>query len=96
MQHILAHLALLGHRVRDVVTGSEGVVSSVSFDISGCVQGLVSPTRKADEKELPQSYWFDTKRLRRIGDDQPVMELPTFENVPGGQDLPRFTSKPAR
>jgi hypothetical protein len=90
------HLALLGHHVRDVVTGTEGIVSSVSFDISGCVQGRVSPTKKVGEKELPQSYWFDTKRLTEIGDGQPVMDQPSFQDVPGGQDLPRHSSPPTK
>jgi hypothetical protein len=86
------HLKFLGLRVRDLVTGSEGVVVSISFDVSGCVQGLINPGKLADGK-LGDSFWVDTKRLRAVA-DTPVVEQPTFEHIPGGEKLPLYSNKP--
>ena len=70
------HLELLGKEVKDKVTGFRGVVSSVSFDLYGCVQAAVAPP--VDEKgEIPRTGWFDVVRLNVLSHD-PVMELPDF------------------
>jgi hypothetical protein len=88
------HFRLLGFAVRDVVTGFTGVVTSISFDLYGCVQAIVSPG--CDEKgKLDEGRWFDTKRLVATS-DEPVMAVPSFVAVPGGQSLPTFPSKPTR
>jgi hypothetical protein len=88
------YLRLLGFKVRDAVTGFEGVIESVSFDLYGCVQAVVKPG--LDEKGLPQDgRWFDLKRLSAIG-DKPVMEVPTFEVVPGPSEKPAPAAMPIR
>lgn len=88
------HLKLLGFRVLDVVTGAEGVVESICFDLYGCVQAIVRP--KVDEKGiLQEGRWFDMKRLKAVS-DAPVMPVPTFESVPGGCEKPAYPSHPAR
>jgi len=81
------HLKLLGIKVRDAVTGFTGVVSSISFDLFGCVQAVVSPPVNNDGV-LGEGRWFDTKRLVVLEPD-PVMQVPSFDLVPGGQALPR-------
>lgn len=88
------HLALLGMKVRDRVTGFAGVVTSVSFDLYGCVQAAVMPGLN-DKGQPGEGSWYDTKRLE-ITDHDPVMEIPTFAIVPGGQALPAYRSQPAR
>jgi len=35
------HLEMLGKEGFDVVTGFDGVITSVSFDLYGCVQAVV-------------------------------------------------------
>ena len=35
------HFELLGYKVKDSVTGFTGVVTSISFELYGCVQALV-------------------------------------------------------
>ena len=80
------HMRLLGTKVHDKVTGFSGVVSSVSFDLYGCVQVIVTPGLDKDGKHQ-DGHWFDAKRLV-VDDAKPVMEVPTFETVPGGQELP--------
>ena len=32
------YFKMLGHKVRSLITGEEGIVVSVSFDLNGCVQ----------------------------------------------------------
>jgi hypothetical protein len=81
-------LNYLGLRVRDKVTDYPGVVTSVSFDLYGCIQGLVNPGMDKEGK-LKELTWFDLNRLE-IVDTAPVMECRhTFTRKDlGGQVLP--------
>jgi hypothetical protein len=74
--HINAHLAKLGFKVRDLVTGMEGVIVSVSFDLYGCVQAIVNPGLDKDGKPR-DSTWHDISRLELIS-KKPVMQQPDF------------------
>jgi hypothetical protein len=92
-------LNLLGYKVRDSVTGFTGVVTSISFDLYGCIQGIVYPEIDKDGK-IGDQMWFDVKRLIAIS-DKPVMVVPNFskadiQKVPGGQKLPQFPSQPVK
>lgn len=70
------HIDLLGLRCRDRVTGMEGVVTCMSFDLYGCVQAIVHPG--LDEKGvIKNTVWFDVARLEII-DYTPVMDVPDF------------------
>jgi hypothetical protein len=86
------HFKLLGYEVRDVVTGFKGTVTTIAFDLYGCVQGYVSTRLTKGEKET-SGQWFDLKRLVAVG-KKPVMQVPTFVNVPGGQPKPAFSQLP--
>lgn len=88
------HFKLMGLKVRDAVTGFEGVVTSIGFDLYGCVQAIVTPAIQKDQKQ-EESRWFDVKRLTAL-DSKPVMPLPDFLIVPGGQQLPSYPSRPVR
>lgn len=85
------HLGLLGLKVRDVVTDFSGVVTSVAFDLYGCVQAVVTPPAEDVDKES-LGRWFDTKRLRILAPD-PVMPQPTFASVPGPEPKPAFAQR---
>lgn len=88
------HLNLLGFRVRDRVSGFEGVVASVCFDLYGCIQAIVHPGLQADGKLGDQS-WFDVNRLEIVS-AEPVMNRPNFEfgevakGNKGAADKPAF------
>jgi len=86
------HLKLLGFKVRDIVSGMEGVVTSISFDLYGCVQAVVNAGLDKDGQPV-DGRWFDTKRLIPIS-KKPVMIVPTFQVIPGGQCLPKYPSQP--
>lgn len=80
MENFKKHMELLGLKVEDKVTSFTGIVTSLSFDLYGCIQGLVHPGK--DEKgALRDSVWFDVNRLR-ILDSTPVMERPEFDWSP--------------
>ena len=68
---------MLGLKVEDKVTGFKGVVTSVSFDLYGCVQTIVNPGMQADGKR-GEPLWFDIVRLKVL-EVEPVMDVPNFE-----------------
>lgn len=70
------HLELLGYKAKDLVTGFSGVISSISFEVFGCVQALIAPPQN-DKGEIPQSMWFDVTRIKVTG-NKPVMQIPDF------------------
>ena len=93
MSMIKKHISMLGLEVVDRVTGFAGVVSSVSFDLYGCVQALVNPGVGSDGK-LRDSSWFDVNRLHAKRSD-PVMDPPDFEAGPQAEGRQGAAEKPA-
>lgn len=73
------YMNLLGMKAKDRVTGFSGVVTSISFDLYGCVQGWLNPPVGKDGK-TPEGGWYDAKRLETIG-SKPVMTRPTFASA---------------
>lgn len=69
------HFRFLGFKVRDKVTGFEGVAVSLCFDLYGCVQTVISPP--AANGEIKEGRWFDNNRLEIVSDDR-VMNFPNF------------------
>jgi hypothetical protein len=63
------YMKILGFTVHDSITGFEGVVTSIGFDLYGCIQCVVTPTAK--EGKIGDSGWFDHKRLT-VTSDKPV------------------------
>lgn len=94
MTHIEKHINLLGMRVEDRVTGFTGVVTSVGFDLYGCIQAVVNPGVDKEGK-LQDQTWFDVSRLALIGDN-PVIDRPNYESgrqaegKQGAADKPRM------
>jgi hypothetical protein len=86
------HLLLLGCTVRDRVTGFSGVATSVSFDLYGCIQVVVSPPRGADGSYV-DSRWFDLSRLETVSTER-AMPVPDFTKGPIAQGLKGCEQKP--
>jgi len=71
------HFDLLGKPAKDLVTGFSGVVTSLSFDLYGCIQVVITP--ESDKKEgIKDGHWFDVARIK-VTKDSPVMNVPDFE-----------------
>ena len=82
----LNYLNMLGLRVRDVVTGFEGIVESIGYDLYGCIQAVVKPAiDKTKPNDIPDGRWFDVKRLVAI-DHKPVMDVPSFSSMGYGKE----------
>jgi hypothetical protein len=88
------YLKFLGQKVRDRVTGWEGVVSSISFDLYGCVQAVITP-KVAKDGKIPEGRWFDIKRLVVLS-SKSVMPVPSFAQVGGPENKPTISSDPTR
>ena len=73
---IQAHLSTLGRTGTDRVTGFKGVVTSVTFDLYGCIQVILTPPVKEDGT-IPDGRWFDIRRIS-LPASPPVMEAPDF------------------
>lgn len=74
---IQEHMQLLGKKVTDKVTGFNGVVTCISFDLYGCIQAIVTPEAgKAGKQE--DSRWFDVQRLT-VTSKTPVMAVPNYD-----------------
>lgn len=77
------HIDMLGRRATDRVTGFQGVISSVSFDLYGCIQAIVTPPIDKDGKK-GELGWFDVSRLL-ISDGERVMEVPNYDVGPAAE-----------
>jgi len=73
---IKKHLGFIGCKVQDKVTGFKGVVTSISFDLYGCIQAVVTPPTNK-EGAAQDGRWFDINRLI-LQSEKPVMEIPNF------------------
>jgi hypothetical protein len=80
MKQLEPHLDLLGRSARDRVTGFEGVITSVSFDLYGCIQVAISPRVDKDGK-LPDGRWLDVHRVESLGGER-SMPVPDFAATP--------------
>ena len=69
-------LKLLGCAAIDKVTGAKGIITTVSFDLYGCIQLVLTPKVGKDGK-IENGYWYDIQRLK-ITNKTPVMEIPDF------------------
>lgn len=93
MLNVTKHLNMLGLKVEDRVTGFKGVVTSVGFDLYGCVQAVVNPGTDRDGK-TQDSSWFDIARLK-VHDSVPVMDRPNFDFGPVAEGKKGPAEKPA-
>lgn len=78
------YLDMLGRTVRDKITGVKGTVTSVCFDLYGCVQAIVKQRVDKDGK-VPESHWHDVKRLETIVGKR-VMPIPDFGVMEPGKE----------
>lgn len=89
---IQKHLEMLGLRAKDKVTGFEGVVTSVCFDLYGCIVAtLTAPADSAGFVQDPR--WYDVSRLELVG-MKPVMNRPNYDFGPVAEGLKGAAEKP--
>jgi hypothetical protein len=89
----------LGLTAVDKVTGFAGVVTSVAFDLYGCIQVGLTPFVDKDGN-LPDARWFDFNRLS-FGDhaagDRVArrMPVPDFDSMAKASAPEAFSHGPA-
>lgn len=71
-------IQLLGRSGKDKVSGFSGVVTSVSFDLYGCI--CVALSAPVKDGNLGDSHWFDVQRVEYTNDAR-VMPVPKFSAV---------------
>lgn len=89
-------LSLLGHQATDKITGFTGIVTTVGFDLYGCVQVILTP--KMRDEKLPDAGWFDVKRLD-VDALQPMIPRSfdvAFGSERGGSEKPPFPNRPVQ
>jgi len=93
---IKEHLSLLGMKVQDRVTLFAGIVTSITFDLYGCIQALVTPRQDSEGKQS-ESGWYDVSRLKVLG-KKPIMEVPDYDSlsISGGEKGPQKKPIPQR
>ncbi len=74
--------------VEDNITSFKGIVTSVSFDLYGCIQAVVNPGLDREGKPR-DSHWFDVSRLK-VTSKKPKMTQPNFDsqNISDGDKGP--------
>lgn len=89
----LENIELLGKKVVDKMSGAKGVITSISFDLSGCIQGTIT-SQSGKTPEL--SFWYDIKQFKVIS-KIPIVEPPNYmgighvaEGKNGSVDKPQF------
>ena len=86
---------LLGLTATDRVTGFKGVISTISYDLFGCVQAILSPPIDKDGKRQ-EGMWFDVNRLNVSKAIKRVMEVPDFTHALPETHTKGPAEKPAR
>lgn len=70
----------LGQKLRDRVTGFEGIATSRLEYLNGCIQYGIKPQAAADGK-MPDSCWIDEEQLELVDEGIAVRQRP------GGGDM---------
>jgi hypothetical protein len=73
-------IELLGKKAKDKITGAIGIITSICFDLYGCIQVIISP-QKINEKgeEIKPIGWIDINRIKIINNTR-IMNYPDFDN----------------
>ena len=81
----------LGLRGKDKITGLEGVITSVCFDLYGCAQVALHPGLGKDGK-IMDTNWFDVIRVE-VNEGDRVLAVPAAFQTDG--DPTRYEKGPA-
>lgn len=76
-ESVMHHITKLGMTGRDRITGFEGVIESVSFDLYGCIIFNIKPVGLNKEGMTKDGLWFDVNRIE-IKSDKLAMNQPEF------------------
>lgn len=69
-----------GWKVKDQITGYNGIVVGVCEYLTGCTQALIIPQQLDKDGKRQEGEWFDVQRLDRVGETQITFDN---EKTPG-------------
>ena len=80
----------LGHRVRDSITGFEGIATARVTYMYGCARILIEPTRLDSDGKRLEDVYFDEQRVEHV-EDREISVSPQNSATSGGpqRDPPR-------
>jgi len=73
----------LGQKVRDKITGLEGIATARTEFLYGCVRVLIDPEGLHDGKPI-ESQWLDEQRL----EEKPTAKIGGPGSAPPSRDCP--------
>ena len=59
----------LGSKIRDGVSGLEGIATARVVYLNGCTQYCLAPAIKEGENSLPKGYYIDQGQLEFVDDE---------------------------
>ena len=78
----------LGDKVKDTITGFEGIVTARCVFINGCIQYCIKPKVDKDGKMIG-AEWIDEDRLKIVKKYKPPVYLQNTEKIGGpAMDMP--------
>lgn len=83
------HISRLGTKATDKVTGKNGVLTALNFDLYGCIQYGLS-YQKSDGETVVS--WFDVCRLEFEGEDSRKLPVPAYFNKSAAVQAERIAS----
>lgn len=58
----------MGEMVRDTISNSTGVITTVTYRLYNCPQVALSATSTDEQTEIEDREWFDVPRVESVGD----------------------------
>ena len=77
-------MSLLGAKVRDKVTGIEGIVTTLAEHLTGCSRAWVEP--RVNEKGETPGLWVDVSRLEVLIENAVTLEAEVVAAAPSPSD----------
>ena len=78
----------LGSKVRDNITGFEGIATGRTEWLFGCNRVCVEPTELKDGKPI-EAQWFDEQRMEVVAEQAPVVSKDSSATTGGPKMDPR-------
>jgi len=78
----------LGDRVKDTLTGFEGILVGKTEWLYGCIRVSIEPTELKDGKRI-EPDWFDEQRVVRVKKSKPSISADSVATTGGPQKDPR-------
>lgn len=84
-KEIRENIKLLGLRFKDLITGIEGIATTVSFELYGAIEGVL--TTDPDDSKNTRTLWASPRRFEEVSSER-VMPLPNFIIEKGPAEKP--------